>query len=431
MRARHSPQVSKVQTIAFTNVNVVPMNQERVLSSQTVIVRDGRIAEISPAASALVPAGALRIDGQGKYLMPGLVDMHVHGFEDNLQEEMFMYIASGVTTVRHLKGRPELLKLREQLRQGELLGPTLYTCGPIVFGDKKPDEARRVVAEQARVGYDCLKIYGDWSKEGYEALSAAASANKIPAVGHFARNLPLEVNLRGRTEVAHAEEFIYTYFMKETGSGEWAKRETLIPKVVELMKNSGVAVTGTLVAYDYIGRVIGDESLQELLKKPELKYVPRKRRAKMTFESEYRSNLKPTAFAGFRKGLELQKKLIKALQDAGVKILLGTDGSLQANFPVIPGLAAHEELRLLVETGLTPYQALAAGTRNAAEVLHAESEFGTVTVGKRADLILMEGNPLLDVANIARRAGVMVRGRWITEDEIQRRLGEIEARFAK
>lgn len=419
------------QTVAFVDVNVVPMDEERVLTAQTVIVRDGRIAEIGPASSIAVPEGALRIDGRGKYLMPGLTDMHIHGLEDRLTDELFLYVANGVTTVRHLKGRSELLKMRQQLARGELLGPTLYTCGPIVFGDKKPDEGRRIVAEQAKAGYDCIKIYDDWSKEGYEALIAAANANKIPAVGHLARNLPLDVNLRGRTEVAHAEEFVYTYFMKESGRGEWAKRETLIPKVVEIVKPSGVAVTGTLVAFDYIGRVIGEETLRELANKPELKYVPKGRRARMSSDSEYRNNFKPGDFNGLRKSLALQKKLIKALNDAGVKILLGTDGSMQANFPVIPGFAVHEELRELVDAGLTPYQAILAGTRNAAEVLNAAADFGTVSVGKRADLILVEGNPLTDVANAARRMGVMVRGRWIPESEIQKKLTEIELRAAK
>lgn len=425
------PHPQNPNTIAFVDVNVVPMDEERVLLSQTVIVRDGRIAEIGPAASTQVPAGAFRVDGHGKYLMPGLTDMHIHGLEDRVTDELFLYVANGVTTVRHLKGRSELLKLRQQIAKGELLGPTLYTCGPIVFGDKKPDDARRIVAEQARAGYDCVKIYDDWSKEGYEALIAAAIANKIPAVGHLARNLPLDVNLKGRSEVAHAEEFVYTYFMKATGPGEWARRETLIPNVVEMMKGSGVAVTGTLVAFDHIGRLIGEETLRELVGKPELKYLPKGRRAKMTSDSEYRKNFKPGDFNGLRKSLALQKKLIKALNDAGVKILLGTDGSMQANFPVIPGFAVHEELRELVDAGLTPYQAILAGTRNAAEVLNAATEFGTVSVGKRADLILVEGNPLTDVANAARRAGVMVRGRWIPESEIRKTLSEIELRAAK
>ena len=419
------------QVIAIVDVNVVPMDQERVLASQTVIVRDDKIVQVGSSSSTDIPEGALRIDGRGKYLMPGLTDMHIHGLESNRIEELFLYLANGVTTVRHLKGRSELLKLRQQIATGQILGPTLYTCGPIVFGDKKPDEARRIVAEQTREGYDCIKIYDDWSKEGYEALVAAAQTNKIAAVGHLARNLPLDVNLRGRTEVAHAEEFVYTYFMKESGRGEWAKRETLIPNVVEMMKGSGVAVTGTLVAFDYIGRLISDETVRELANKPELKYVPKARRAKMTSDSEYRSNFKPTDFNGLRKSLALQKKLLKALKDAGIKILVGTDGSLEANFPVVPGFAVHEELQELVDAGLTPYEALVAATRNPAEVLKAGDQFGTVSPGKRADLILVEANPLENVGNAARLVGVMVRGRWLSQTDIQKRLSEIELKFAK
>jgi hypothetical protein len=178
------------QVAAFVDVNVVPMDEERVLPSQTVVVRDGRIAQIGPASSTAVPEGALSIDGRGKYLMPGLVDMHIHVLEANVQEELFLYLANGVTTVRHLRGRPEFLKLRQQIASGQMLGPTLYTCGPIVFGDKKPDAARRIVDEQAKAGYDCIKIYDDWSKDGYEALIAAANAARVAAVGHLARNLP-------------------------------------------------------------------------------------------------------------------------------------------------------------------------------------------------------------------------------------------------
>jgi imidazolonepropionase-like amidohydrolase len=426
-----SSQALQPQVAAFVGVNVVPMDEERVLTSQTVVVRDGRIAQVGPASSTAVPEGALSIDGRGKYLMPGLVDMHVHGLEERVQDELFLYLANGVTTVRHLRGQPAFLKLRQQIASGQMLGPTLYTCGPIVFGDKKPDAARRIAAEQSKAGYDCIKIYDDWSKEGYESLIAAANAAKIPAVGHFARNLPLDVNLRGRAEVAHAEEFLSTYFFKESAPGNWTQRETLVPKVVDMMRGSGVAVTATLVAYDYIGRVIGDDTLAALVSKPELKFVPRGQRRKMTSDSEYRKDLKSSAVTGFTKGLSLQKKLVKALNDAGVTILLGTDGSLQAGVPVVPGFAAHEELRLLVDAGLTPYQALLTGTRNAAEVLHAAGELGTVSVGNRADLVLVDDNPLTDVAHAARRSGVMVRGRWIPVREIQPRLREIETRFAQ
>ena len=162
------------QITAFVNVNVVPMDSERVLNGQTVIVRDGRIVEIGAAEQIKIPNGAMRIDGQGKYLMPGLVDMHVHGFDDDEKtaaKELFLYVAYGVTTVQHRNGKSKLLKLREQIKSGNFLAPTLFVSSPIIFGEKSlslfgnthdtPDSARKAVAEYAQAGYSSLKVYGD------------------------------------------------------------------------------------------------------------------------------------------------------------------------------------------------------------------------------------------------------------------------------
>jgi imidazolonepropionase-like amidohydrolase len=434
------------QITAFVNVNVVSMDSERVLSGQTVIVRDGRIVEIGAAAQVKIPEGTMRIDGQGKYLMPGLVDMHVHGFDDEEKtaaKELFLYIAYGVTTVHHRNGKPKLLKLREQVKRGHLPAPTLFISSPIIFGEKSlslfgdthdtPESARKAVVEYAKDGYDSLKVYGDWKLEPYQALVEEAAKQKIPVMGHFARNLPLEVNLRGRVEVAHAEEYIYTYFFK-VAKGDWTKRESLIPEVAKATKEAGVAVTANLSTYKSIGLVIGDDTFKELLKKPELKYVPQSNRARLLSERNgyrNRKQYKPEQAPVFAGMTVFLKKLVKAMQDEGVKILLGTDAGFEVQAFTIPGISAHEELRELVDAGLTPYQAILAGTRNAAEVLGAANEFGTVSVGRRADLILVEGNPLEDINQVSKQSGVMIRGRWLTKVEVQKRLDEIAASFAK
>jgi hypothetical protein len=446
-----TPQIPKenpdgANQIAFVNVNVVPMDSERVLNEQTVIVRDGLIAEMGPTTEVKIPERALRIDGQGKYLMPGLVDMHVHGFDDDqksAEKELFLYIAYGVTTVQHRNGKSKLLKLREQIKTANAFMPTLFVSSPFIFGEKSetffggthdsPESARKAVAEYAKAGYNSLKVYGDWKQEPYEALVDEAAKQKIPLGGHFARNLPLEVNLRGRAEVAHAEEYLYTYFFK-VAKGDWAKRESLIPEVAKATKEAGVAVTATLTSYRGIGLVIGDNTFQELQKKPELKYVPRSNKERlMSDRNSYRDQRKfkkeqAAVFVGLTVFL---KKLIKGMQDEGVKILLGTDASFEAQSFTIPGVSAQDELRELVDAGLTPYQAILAGTRNAAEALNAVNEFGTVSVGKRADLILIEGNPLENINEVSKQSGVMVRGRWLSEAEIRKRLDEIAASFAK
>jgi predicted amidohydrolase len=434
------------QVTSFVNVNVVPMDSERVLNGQTVIVRGGRIAEIGAAEQVKIPEGAMRIDGQGKYLMPGLVDMHVHGFNDDEKtaaKELFLYVAYGVTTVYHRSGNSKLLKLRERIKSDNIFAPTLFVSSPVIFGEKSltlfggthdtPDEARKAVVKYAQEGYDSLKVYGDWKLEPYQALVEEAAKQKIPVTGHFARNLPLEVNLRGRTEVAHGEEYIYTYFFK-VAKGDWAKRESLIPEVAKATKEAGVAVTANLSTYKSIGLVIGDDSFKELQKKLELKYIPQSNKDRLISERNgyrNRKKYKPDQAPVFAGMTVFLKKLVKGMQDEGVKILLGTDAGFEVQAFTIPGISAHEELRELVDAGLTPYQAILAGTRNAAEALNSANEFGTVSVGKRADLILVDGNPLEDINRISKQSGVMIRGRWLAQAEVQKKLDEIAASFVK
>jgi imidazolonepropionase-like amidohydrolase len=416
------------------------MDQERILRHQTVVIEKGRIKEIGPTAKVRVPRSALLIDGRGKYLMPGLVDMHTHITDDAVDGtplasdsgELRLYIANGVTTVRNMKGQPKHLQWRRQTASGELLGPTIYTCGPAVRGLQGPDEARRIVREQAKAGYDCVKVYSppDWSNEDYEALIAEAKRLKIPAAGHFPRNLSLEVALNaGQASVDHVEEFLYTYFFKQKGH---EFDEKLFPDVVRATRGAGISVSTTLVTYDHIGLQVSDATFNDLLKKPELIYVPHSIRVLdgSPTENGYRKRIPPDKFKTFRYILAFQKKLVKTLHDGGVRIMLGTDSSWNLHF-VVAGFSVHEELRELVECGLTPYEALRTATFNPAQFLQASNEFGTVSVGRRADLILVEANPLEDVTNASRRVGVMVRGRWLPEAELQGKLQELAASYAK
>jgi imidazolonepropionase-like amidohydrolase len=416
------------QAVAFVHVQVVPMDSERILKDQTVIVRDGRIAEIGPASKLRAPKGALQIDGQNKYLMPGLIDMHVHSFSDD--SDLLLYIANGVTTVRNMAGSARHLKLREQIASGEILGPALYTCGAYLMGFKDAEAARRVVGEHSKAGYDCVKIYNifDWTQEAYDAALDAAKTNQIPAVGHLPRNLPVETTLKAeRQTVEHAEEFLYPYFFKLDKKLD----ESKIAYVARLTKEAGIAVTPTLVVYGYIGLIAADDTFKELVKRPELRYINKKTLDVWVSEqNQYRKNFKPAAAPVMRRNWEFLKKLTKGFRDAGVRLLLGTDAAEGQPF-IIPGFSIHEELRALVDAGLTPFEVLQAGTVNAAAVLAGAQEFGSIAVGKRADLILVEGNPLQDVNQVARRVGVMVKGKWLPAAELQSRLDALAVALAK
>lgn len=406
-------------TTAFIEVNVIPADEERILERQTVIVRDGKIAEIGPSSEIRVPKGALRIDAKGKYLMPGLVDMHAHL---NSPKELPLYLANGVTTVYNLNGRPAHIKWRDEINRGEMVGPVIYTCGPTLRVVQKAEDARRLIEEQHRAGYDSIKIYNWVSKEAYDVLIEEANKRGMLRVGHIPREPGFEAVLKAGQAIAHAEEYVYTFFDNKLDD------DSRIPQAVRATRDAGVPVIATLVAFDHIIRQA--ENLPALLATPEMKYLAPWVRDEWGIEKNlYKKKFGNAEEIGYlKKSLALQKKLIKALHKDGVRVLTGTDAM---NMGVVPGFSLHEELGNLVEIGFTPFEAIQAATKHPAEFLSRAGEFGTVTVGKRADLLLVERNPLKDISVLSHPAGVMVRGRWIPQDELRRKLDEALTEYAK
>jgi imidazolonepropionase-like amidohydrolase len=410
-------QSKTARVVAFQNVNVVPMDRDGILANQTVVVRDGRITEIGAASKVKVPKGALRIEGKNRYLMPGLVDMHAHLYSPL---ELPLYLANGVTTVYNLNGRPANLLWREEILQGNLAGPTIYSCGPTVRTAQKAEEARRLVEEQKRAGYDSIKIYNGVSKEAYDVLIAEAKKHGMLVIGHIPREPGFESVLKAGQAIAHAEEYVYTTFKNNTDD------ETRIPEVAAATRDAGVQVLLTFVAYDHIIKQV--ETLPALLAMPEMKYLaPWVRESWGIDVNPYKARL-GTQGAALNKSLAFQKKLAKELHRVGVRIMTGTDAM---NPGVVPGFSEHEELRHLIDLGFTPFEAIRAATRYPAEFLTKTGEFGTVAVGKRADLLLLDGNPLQDIARIARPLGVMARGRWMPQAELQRMLDNVQPGYAK
>jgi hypothetical protein len=419
-RANERPAATPAtKPVAFVNVRLVPMDRERVVDGQTVLVRDGRIAEIGPAESVAVPADAVRVDGNGKYLMPGLVDMHAHL---NSPREFPLYLANGVTTVYNLNGQPAHLLWRERVRTGQMLGPTIYTCGPTIRFADKADESRRMVEEQAKAGYDSIKIYVRISNEAYPVLVDTARQHKMLVVGHIPRGPGLEGVLKGRQAIAHAEEYIYSFFKDNVTD------ESRIPEAVAITREANVPVILTLVAYDHILRQA--EDLPGFLARPEIRYLapwvlqswgPGVNSYNLRFSAPDRQQY-------LRNGLAFQKKLVQALHKAGVRIFVGTDAM---NPGVVPGFSEHEELHNLTDMGFTPFEALQAATCHPAEFLRNPPEFGTVAVGQRADLLLTDANPLQDVATAAHPAGVMVRGRWLPAEKLKAMLDDMPAAYAR
>jgi imidazolonepropionase-like amidohydrolase len=387
------------------------MDSERVLTGQTVLVEEGRITALGPVDHVSVPANALRVDGQGKFLMPGLADMHVHlaGTVDSVEMEyvLMLLLAHGVTTVRNMDYDPQqhvgiarVLRFRERAAAGTLLSPLIYTSGawaPIQYSNANrfSDSARHVgpppvmdsveayVAAYKATGYDFIKVH-DESQEMIESVSAAAQRIGIPFLGHVPNGAGYEWALKvGYRSIEHLMGYRESLGIPE---GTVVSDSTPIPELTAAAittARAGVWNCPTLTMLQW----------------------------------------------GQAHWISINRRIVKALQNVGAGLLLGTDESLTNTKPApnffnvrIPSFSVQYELVALVRAGLTPYQALVTGTRNVAAYFGTLSESGTVAVGKRADLVLLDGNPLADITNTSRITGVMVAGRWLSRTEIDGRL---------
>lgn len=414
------------QPVAFVHVNVVPMDKDQLLRDQTVIVNDGRIRAVGPAATTPVPKGAQVVRAAGQYLLPGLADMHVHLY---FPEELTLYVVNGVTTVFNLNGQPAHLNWRTLTASGGLLGPTIYSVGPTFDHSRTAEEAVKEVDQQFADGYDGIKIYNQVSAAEYPALAAEVKRKNLVFVGHIAREPGFVATLNAGQNIAHAEEYLYTFFNEHPTPDNDLTHPLdpdKIPQAVAMTKQAGVSVIATLVAYHNIVRQL--TGLQDYLRNPDLKYLsPVMLEQMQPDQNSYLQRIPKDAIPHMSTNYEFQKKLVKALHDAGVPILAGTDSASQGLG--VSGFTLIEEIENFQEIGFTPYAALKTATTDAAALLRQSNEFGTVTVGKRADLVLLRENPLEDVHHLHAIVGVMTRGRWIPDSERTTLLAQIPASY--
>ena len=410
-------------SIAFTNVNVVPMDEEQVLKDQTVLVRNGRIAAIG-SSEMVVPSGATRVDGTGKYLMPGLAEMHGHMPGGDIEETvMFLYVANGVTTVRGMLGEDQHMALRARANSGQIVAPTLYMAGPSFSGNSvdSPAQAEAKVRLQKNQGWDLLKVHPGLTVPEYDAMAMTAHEVGIRFGGH----VPADVGLAHAIEMGqetfdHLDGFIEALdgFEKPIDRGR-------LTQLVRSVKSAGAWVVPTMVLWD-VG-ILGRGDAAEMSAYPEMRYWY-KTGGGNSIEGWTQRQLARAAerTPATQVWAANRDQVLKALSDGGVGILMGTDSPQIFS---VPGFSLHREMQAMADAGMTTWEILASGTRDVGVYFQRNDTFGTVAVGRRADLLLLNSNPLENVANVADRAGVMVRGRWIPESEIQERLAEIEARF--
>lgn len=450
------PEDPTGRTTAIVNVTVVPMTGEGALEGRTVLVRGETIVEVGDAAAVDVPAEARVVDGTGRWLMPGLADMHTHlgtnwaeyenrvpptdGLQEMARGQMLLYLANGVTTILNLGDFVEpVLMWRGQVLEGRYPGPTIYSGrwlrgppgtddgGPPRDAPTTPVGARELVRETAAEGHHLLKIYNWPSREVVSVAMDEARALGLGVAGHIPRTMPPdEVFASGMDLAAHAEAYLWTLF-------DFQVADHLVPDAVAMTAEADASVVTTLGLVKTKTAVWGgDEAgIAEFWSLPEVRYMHRTERG-LHREGLEGSRWNPSGArpGGYDGRYEFVKRYTRTFHDAGIQLLLGTDS------PTVLGAAGfsmHRELAVHRELGFTDHEILTMATRNAGDFVEEQvseaSRFGRVEPGYRADLLLLDADPLASLENVRSRVAVMARGRLYLEEDLQAGIEELAARY--
>ncbi len=421
--------------LVISRVDVISMLEPGVQTDRDVSVRHGQITAIDAGGTATISEDTIVIDGTGRFLIPGLSEMHAHvPVEREYRDEvLFLWVANGVTTARGMLGHPDHLALRDELLAHDVLGPRLITSGPSFSGRTSggPDTVAARVREQQRAGYDFLKIHPGPATGEFDALATTASETGISFAGHVTASVGLWPSLEaGQTTVDHLDGYFQVLVPEDAdlpagsafsfglGLTPFVDPER-IPAAAERTRALGGAVVPTETLSE---NTAGAHAWRAMTERPEFRYLPAELRANYVARLQRAAQMVPPAMGA--EFLTLRKRLIGALHDAGVPVLLGSDSPQVFN---VPGFSIHRELEAMVAAGLTPYEALAAGT-TAPAAFFGNADWGAVAPGRDADLVLLEADPLDDIGNTRRIEGVMVRGRWLGRAELDDGLAAIAAR---
>ncbi|MBV6474524.1 MAG: Adenine deaminase [Saprospiraceae bacterium] len=414
--------------LVFMHAGVIPMTREVVLQDYSVVVEGGRIIEVAPSSAVAIPRGARIIDARGKFLIPGLSDMHVHlegdawnimfgeetrfsSDEISFEDILFLFLAKGITAIDVLFAFPEHLDLREKIRNHEMLGPRLVLSRmidgagrawppPLGVWVNDTSQAKAAVLQAHKEGYDRIKVYSFLSKEAYDAIIATAKELGMPVDGHVPFSTSVEHVLSSKQSmIAHVEEIMK--FAKDYSPSQ-------VEYFASLVANSNTWVTSSLILNRNLNALLVDSAGQ--FSKPGTEFLHPMAFGIWKFVYD---NIYKHIPASDRRALidgydHFQKPFNYQFYKKGGKLLIGTDAVVPST---LPAFSLHEELAEPVDDGLSPFEALKVSTTNTYAFLGELERSGTIEPGKLANLVMLEANPLDNISHTQKIAGVMTQNR--------------------
>ncbi len=450
------------RALVFTRVTIIDATGAPAKPDMTVVIIKGRISALGEAGKIQVPKAAQVVDASSKFLIPGLWDMHVHTSDKTF---LSLFIANGITSVRDMGVSPDgfeqLQQWRKQIADGVLVGPRIIAAGITVDGPNgRPkslnvtteSEARQAVISLKQRGADFVKVYSMLSREAYFGIADEVKRQGLTFAGHIPTSVSAaEASEAGQKSVEHllgiveacasneaellneARQAIaksgFAAFSRAEVQAEIKSLDTYDEKKAmalfgRFVKN-GTWQVPTIVGFG--GVLITDESF--FTSDPRLKYIPvETREAWKEQRRDLLKSLPPDFLANRQRLFQKQIDLTGAMHRAGVQLMAGTDSP---GLYVFPGFSLHDELGLLVKAGLTPMEALQAATRDPARYFGRLDSLGTVEKGKIADLVLLEANPLEEISNTKKIAGVVLGGKLLPKSKLAEMLAAVEAAAGK
>jgi len=395
--------------LVIRNVDILDVETGSYRRNQNLIVQDGLITKIGASDSIQAPDDSDIIDASGRILMPGLTDAHAHLTE----RDIGLFLANGITSVREMNGSPTHLRLRENIALGDVLGPRVLVSSPLITGRElrfrhelveDPVRVADLIAQLANEAYDYIKIYDDLSLDSYAAIVESASQHSISLAGHIPESVGLKGVLSAGQMLEHNEKIVVDVLGYDFSdlSG--------LENAAQAISESGVSVTPTLAVHEFMSDRRNPEIALRMTAE-ELAYVDDDILMwwRSVFESENGRELheQDSVVPPF---LAAQRRLVRELAKRGVPILVGTD---TPNPLMIPGFSLHDELAALVRAGLTPMDAIRSATLVPGQQLAWTARIGKVEVGYAADVILIDGDPLVDLSLLRRPSAVITNGIWL------------------